>query len=262
MSTTIETVHEQNQDKLFQPDVVDQNLEAIRTEALSIVPDVTTDKGRKEIASQAHKVAQSKVAIDKVGAALVKPLKEQAKVIDDQRKRYKDTLDELKEEVRKPLTDYELAEAKKKQDSDQVFFDLDQLAEVTDALSGDILQVGVLEGKLSKLDKLDVAPCQLVGRFDEAVGRVTIVRQSLETALKNRKMLNQAAATEQAKEVEKKPEQKPQPDRRPAGMDRTRVVCRAIAYALEPIVGDESKARDVVTAIYNNRVPHLQINYE
>lgn len=262
MSTIIETIHTQDSSKLFTADTVTQNLEAIRTEALSIVPDITTDKGRKEIASQAHKVAQSKVAIDKVGAALVKPLKDQAKVIDVQRKRYKDMLDQLKEEVRKPLTDYELAEAKKQQDSDQVFFQLEQLAEVTDALSGDILQVGVLEGKISKLDKLDVAPCQLVGRFDEAVGRVTMVRQSLETALKNRKLLNQAAAAEQAKEVEQKPEQKPQPDRRPAGMDRTREVCRAIAEALAPIVGDESKARDVVTAIYNSRVPHLQINYE
>lgn len=89
---------------------LDPYLSHIRAEIDAFVPDVTTKKGRDAIASIAYKVAQSKTALDKLGKELVDELKEKPKLIDAERKRMRDLLDAWKDEVRKPLTDFELAE--------------------------------------------------------------------------------------------------------------------------------------------------------
>lgn len=92
-------------------DGVRQIIDRLREEVKSVVPDVTTAKGRKEIASLAHKVARSKTTLDGLGKELVAGIKEKAKVIDASRKLARDELDALKAEVRKPLDDWEAAEA-------------------------------------------------------------------------------------------------------------------------------------------------------
>lgn len=90
---------------------LDPLLESITNEVNGIVPDLTTDKGRKEIASLANKVARSKTYLDDLGKTLVSDWKEKAKKVDSERKRMRDYLDNLKAKVRKPLTDWENAEA-------------------------------------------------------------------------------------------------------------------------------------------------------
>lgn len=82
----------------------------IRQKASSLVPDVTTVKGRKEIASVSHAVARTKTYIDGLGKELTDRYKEIPKRIDANRKVLRDTLDALKDEVRAPLTQYEAAE--------------------------------------------------------------------------------------------------------------------------------------------------------
>ena len=85
-------------------------VEQIKSQIGSIVPDVSTVKGRKEIASLAHKVAKTKTAIDAEG----KKLKEQYTVItnkiDADRKYARDSLDAERDRIRQPLTDWENAE--------------------------------------------------------------------------------------------------------------------------------------------------------
>lgn len=82
----------------------------IRQKASSLVPDVTTAKGRKEIASVAYAVAKTKTYLDGLGKDLTDQYKEIPKRIDANRKVLRDTLDALKDEVRAPLTQYEAAE--------------------------------------------------------------------------------------------------------------------------------------------------------
>ncbi|MFG0873931.1 hypothetical protein ACF8QD_09635 [Aeromonas media] len=82
----------------------------IRQKAASLVPDITTAKGRKEIASIAHAVARTKTYLDGFGKELTDKYKEIPKRIDANRKLIRDTLDALKDEVRAPLTQYEAAE--------------------------------------------------------------------------------------------------------------------------------------------------------
>lgn len=92
---------------------LDPYLAHIRAEIDAFVPDVTTKKGRDAIASIAYKVAKSKTALDNLGKDLVAELKEVPKKIDAERKRMRDTLDAWKDEVRKPLTEFEEREAER-----------------------------------------------------------------------------------------------------------------------------------------------------
>lgn len=88
-------------------DQLDPLIEAIEKEARSLVPDVTTKKGRDAIASMAHKVARSKTYIDNAGKDLVAELKALPKQIDESRRVVRERLDALKDEVRLPLTEWE-----------------------------------------------------------------------------------------------------------------------------------------------------------
>ena len=88
-------------------DQLDPLIELIEKEARSLVPDVTTKKGRDAIASMAHKVARSKTYIDNAGKVLVAELKALPKQIDESRRVVRERLDALKDEVRRPLTEWE-----------------------------------------------------------------------------------------------------------------------------------------------------------
>lgn len=93
--------------EVFTGNGLDSILERIEKETRSIALDISTPKGRKEVASLAHKVAQSKTALDKAGKDLVAGWKEQAKKVDLERARAWDRLEALQKEIRQPLTEWE-----------------------------------------------------------------------------------------------------------------------------------------------------------
>lgn len=93
------------------PQGVQELFGLIKTEAQSHVLDVETKKGREFVASLAYKVSQSKTAVDNHGKSLVEGIKSQAKVIDEGRKFFRDSCDELRSELRAPLQAWEQKEA-------------------------------------------------------------------------------------------------------------------------------------------------------
>ncbi len=95
---------------VYQCDKIESLISDIEKEARSIVPDLTTDKGRKSIASLARKVSTSKVTLDGMGKDLVSDWKDKSKAVDAERRIVRDRLDALRDEIRKPLTDWEEAE--------------------------------------------------------------------------------------------------------------------------------------------------------
>ncbi|MBH1623850.1 hypothetical protein I5U15_14995 [Stenotrophomonas maltophilia] len=107
MSEALIPLESVNAVEVFTGGGLDDLLARIRAEAVTLVPNVKTVAGRKEIASIAYKVSRSKTAIDDAGKALVADLKKQTGDIDSARKKARDTLDALRDEVRKPLTDWE-----------------------------------------------------------------------------------------------------------------------------------------------------------
>lgn len=92
------------------PKGLDPFINRIREEVTGHEPDLTTKKGRDAIASRAFKVRKMKTALDSLGKEQVDRLKEIPKLIDAERKRMRDELDALADEVRKPLTEWEQAE--------------------------------------------------------------------------------------------------------------------------------------------------------
>jgi len=98
---------------LFTGNEMDPLLSKITAVVDRHVPDVSTEKGRREIASLARRVASSKVILDDKGKDLVADWKEKAKKVDAIRKRMRDELDALRDRARLPLTRYEDAEVER-----------------------------------------------------------------------------------------------------------------------------------------------------
>ncbi|ERT10234.1 hypothetical protein, partial [Photorhabdus temperata] len=76
-------------------------------ESVNEVPDLTTKKGRDRIASLAAQVSRSKTAIEKPGREYLKRLKEAVRPAEQEIKRFVDACNTLRDEVRKPLSDWE-----------------------------------------------------------------------------------------------------------------------------------------------------------
>jgi polyhydroxyalkanoate synthesis regulator phasin len=98
--------------EFFKPNGADAVLSALKEEVRKVAAtlDISTPGGREAIASLAYKVARSKTALDEQGKELVVAIKKHSGEIDAERKRVRDELDALKDEVRKPLTDWENTE--------------------------------------------------------------------------------------------------------------------------------------------------------
>lgn len=85
-------------------------LAEIRKHIDAFTGDAATKEGRAAIASMAHKVSRSKTFLESFGKACADEAKEIPKKIDRNRKLMKDTLDAWRDEVRKPLTEWEEAD--------------------------------------------------------------------------------------------------------------------------------------------------------
>lgn len=107
-------------------------LEQIR-ESVKEVPDLSTAKGRARIASLAAQVSSSKTAVEKPGRDYLRHLKEAVKPAEAELRRFVSACDEMRDEVRRPLTEWEAEQerikaeeaAKKKAEEDRKQFELD-----------------------------------------------------------------------------------------------------------------------------------------
>jgi colicin import membrane protein len=95
---------------IFAPGGVNDILEKIAREVRSTPTDISTKPGRDAVASLAYKVARSKTALDKMGKDLGETHYKSWKAITAERSRIEKELDDLRDEVRKPLTEWENAE--------------------------------------------------------------------------------------------------------------------------------------------------------
>lgn len=92
------------------PAEIDKLLDRLATAARAHKPDLTTDSGRKAIASVAYKVSRSKTALDDAGKKLTEEQRRAIDAVNAERSKIRERLDSLRDEVRKPLTDWEAAE--------------------------------------------------------------------------------------------------------------------------------------------------------
>ncbi|MFU1914966.1 hypothetical protein ACLQ9F_10445 [Bordetella avium] len=89
---------------------LDVILDTVRQRVLGVAYDMSKRKDREACASDAYKVARSKSAMEKLGAAVSADLKELPKRVDAGRRYLKEGLDAIQSQVRAPLGAWEAAE--------------------------------------------------------------------------------------------------------------------------------------------------------
>jgi peptidoglycan DL-endopeptidase RipA len=186
---------------------LDPYLDKIKKEVESFIPDISSKKGRDAIASMAYKVSQSKTYLDKTGKELVDKLKEQPKLVDAERKRMRDYLDALRDDVRKPLTDWETAEEERIAAIKKRLYSIELRLECSD-LDSDELQ--------SNIDSLTSLPMDeswqefhtqaiiAKDRSIEALKTQLIKRKAYEAEQAELAILRQEAAEREQKEREER----------------------------------------------------------
>ena len=113
-------------EKFFNSQNIDTCLKAIEKDALNYVGDPTTAKGRKGIVAKASSIASAKVVIDNVGKELNEERKRLTDIVNAERKKARDFLDDLKLKVRKPVTEWEeKEEARLQAERDAIEFEMD-----------------------------------------------------------------------------------------------------------------------------------------
>lgn len=79
--------------------------------AKGLVADVTTKEGVSQIKSCARQIASAKTKIDNLGKQVVAELKELPKIIDANRRNFRERMEALQDEIRRPVTEIEEREA-------------------------------------------------------------------------------------------------------------------------------------------------------
>lgn len=206
-------------------------------QARSIVPDVSTKKGRDAIASQAYKVSKSKTAVDNHGKELVVGIKAQAAVIDKDRKAWRDQCDALRDEIRKPLDDWEKAEkdrvAKHEQSIAAIHFyktsviaDKDSLwlkgviKNVEDMVVDSSFEEFEEQAKLAKFETLEFLRKALVDREKYEAEQAELERLRIAEVERQQKERDEAIARQAAENARKEVEQKAQAEREKAEREK------------------------------------------
>lgn len=106
----IEEISEENAPAIYVAGGLKQFIDLVKAEVEGEVPDLTTRKGRERIASLAAKVSKSKTAVEKPGRDYLRRLKEMPKVVEAELREFVTKMDTLRDETRRPLTEWEAAE--------------------------------------------------------------------------------------------------------------------------------------------------------
>ena len=107
---------ELNAVQLFEQEEIAKIVETVKTELSKEVFDVSEETGRKELQKRYKQIRKWSKLLDDVGKEHVAVLKNRPKIVDGNRKYMRDELEGFADVVRKPLTEWEQAEEKRKQD--------------------------------------------------------------------------------------------------------------------------------------------------
>jgi len=151
---------------------VEDILSKLERDVRSIQTDATTEKGRKEIKSLAYKVARSKTALDDMGKAVAEDARKTVDSVNASRREINNRLDALRDEVRKPVDDYEAREQARIDDLKGRVADIDAMPRI---LAG--MKMAQLRGCISELET------QKAHDFQEFASRAADAIQRAEMAV-------------------------------------------------------------------------------
>lgn len=186
---------------------LDPYLAKIKQETDGFIPDTSTKKGRDAIASMAYKVSQSKTYLDKTGKELVDKLKEQPKLVDAERKRMRDYLDELRDSVRKPLTEWEEAEESRIANHKRRIAEIELRLECADLDSAELQSnIDWLTGMLidGSFEEFELEATKAKQKSLDALSAALVKRQAYEAEQAELARLREEAAAREQKEREER----------------------------------------------------------
>lgn len=188
---------------IFVENGLDKFLEQIR-DGVNEVPDLSTAKGRARIASLAAQVSRSKTAVEKPGRDYLKRLKEQPKVVEAELRRFVTECDQLRDEVRRPLTEWEDAEKARTEKLQQRLVGLRALADVIDA-AGNYLPSADIQDRIQEAKSVVLDDSWQERAAEAGVAKDSTIQQLEASLVVAQKREHEAAELERLrKEAEEK----------------------------------------------------------
>lgn len=118
--------------EVFKPGGVRVILDQIKAEVAKVKIDGSTPEGREECRSLAFKIARSKTALDAMGKKLTEDWRKSTTAVNAERNLIEKELDALRDQVRKPLTDWEARDVKRVEAHRDALAELVDLVHVPD----------------------------------------------------------------------------------------------------------------------------------
>ena len=250
------------------PGAIDPYLHRVRTAIDAFEADATTDFGRKMIKSMAHKISKAKTALEAEGKRLADEQKKIPKLIDATRKQINDTLDAWRDEVRKPVDDFE-AEEEAREAAIKA-----EIARVqAEKFEAEQAELNALRAEKVERARLDHEADIRASAAREATARAEASAKSEKEAYaaRERQLVADREAAEQraiasAQKAILEIEQRAEHDRAQAAEREANKKHRAAIHneALAALVAsglDEGMSKAVITLIASRGVPHVTISY-
>lgn len=254
----------------FRPGGTAQLCAMIESEARRFVPDISTAAGREDIARLAARINRSKTFLDEVGRKYVAEIKALPKAIDAERRAMRQRLDDLKDEVRAPLTAWEDAIRAR-----QARFE-ERLAVITaQAADLEALPSTAIRARIEAVEHIDIdadwEEYQGIATGAKA-GTLATLAQALTTALDREaatlahEIAIRCAAAAEARaelltEMAQRGDVAAAPMNTDARLERRAEVHRTLLAELAQIGIEEALARRLIVAIARAQIPHLAIYY-
>lgn len=164
----------------------------VETKARALVADVNTKEGISQIKSTARQIASIKKRVDDLGKDVVAELKDLPKQIDANRKKWREDMEALQDEIRKPVTEIE----NRQKEIEEIRATHGKLA-----LSGS----DEIKAAIETLDKIELTGDKWKESLEDATAAVTAEKCALEVML-NAALKKEAEARE-LEELRKKQEE-------------------------------------------------------
>lgn len=184
----IEEISEANAPAIYVAGGLQQFIDLVKGEVQGEVPDLKTRKGRERIASLAAKVSKSKTAVEKPGRDYLRRLKEMPKVVEAELRDFVTKMDTLRDETRRPLTEWEAAEDAR----------IDRHNDAIDHMKGLSTELGALDAEQLQSRITELSAFQLGEAWEEFEAEAARVKESSMSAIQAAITARQKYDTEQA----------------------------------------------------------------
>ncbi|QQE94422.1 cell envelope biogenesis protein TolA [Providencia rettgeri] len=259
--------------------------------------DLNVGVNRNKYISLAAKVTKTKTYVEGIGKEIAADLKKLPKLVDESRKLIKDQLDRLSEEVRKPATDWEIADEERKA--------AEELARIMPYLHAEALEMNAEHDKLiaekeaqriaheEGLKKQAAEQARLAAEqkaqqeIEAAAQREREAKEAAERAEREKQEAIQRAeqATKEAQELAEREKQaaieaerkktheaeqarlaeeerkRKEDAKRQEDKEHCRVFNQEALKALVSNGFDEKLATEFIKLVASNQIPHMTMNY-